>query len=68
MMLLSWLVCAKRPLKLHEIQTMNATNLELGKVQFEQKRFRVDMKELCESLVSVRQDGVVELVHMTAKT
>ena len=66
-MLLGWLVCAKRPLKLHEVQTMKSINLEQRTVEFERRRFRVDPKDLCESLVEVRPDGTVELVHLTAR-
>jgi hypothetical protein len=66
-MLLGWLVCAKRPLKLHEVQTMKSINLEQRTVEFERRRFRVDPKDLCESLVEVRLDGTVELVHLTAR-
>ncbi len=66
-MLLSWLVCAKRPLRLHEVQTMKSINLEQRAIQFERRRFRVDPKDLCESLVDVRPDGSIELVHLTAK-
>jgi len=66
-LLLGWLIYAKRPLKLHEIQTMKSINLEKGEVEFERRRFQVSPEELCESLVSVRSDGSVELVHLTAK-
>jgi hypothetical protein len=66
-MLLSWLIYAKRPLKLHEIQTMKSINLTKGEVEWERKHFRVGLEELCESLVNVRRDGSIELVHSTAK-
>ncbi|OCK76290.1 hypothetical protein K432DRAFT_306677 [Lepidopterella palustris CBS 459.81] len=66
-MLLGWLVCAKRPLKFHEVQTMKSINLEKREVEFERRRFRVNPKDLCESLVDVRADGSIELVHLTAK-
>lgn len=65
--LLGWLVCAKRPLKLHEVQTMKSINLKERTVEFERRRFRVDPKDLCESLVDVRPDGSIELVHLTAR-
>ncbi|PVI01289.1 hypothetical protein DM02DRAFT_525316 [Periconia macrospinosa] len=68
MMVLGWLVCAKRSLKMHEIQTMKSINLERRVVEFERRRFRVEPKDLCESLVEVRDDGTVELVHMTARS
>lgn len=68
LMILRWLVCAKRSLKMHEVQTMKSINLHKGTVEFERRRFRVHLKELCESLVEVREDGTIELVHMTART
>jgi hypothetical protein len=67
LMILGWLVCAKRSLKMHELQTMKSIDLGSRTVKFELRKFRVDLKELCESLVDVREDGTIELVHMTAK-
>ncbi|KAL1595313.1 hypothetical protein SLS60_010004 [Paraconiothyrium brasiliense] len=67
-MLLGWLVCAKRSLKMHEIQTMKSINLQGRTVDFERRRFLVDPKDLCESLVDVREDGTIELVHNTARS
>jgi len=64
---LGWLVYAKRPLKLHEVQTMKSINLAKRKVEFERRHFQVQPEELCESLVSVRPDGSIELIHQTAK-
>jgi hypothetical protein len=66
-MLLRWLACAKRPLKLHEVQTMKSINLASRAVEFDRRHFRVDLKELCESLVEVRKDGTIEWVHLTAR-
>lgn len=66
-MLLSWLIYAKRPLKLHEVQTMKSINLAKGEVEFERRHFQVRPEDLCESLVRVRRDGSIELVHSTAK-
>ncbi|VBB81748.1 Putative protein of unknown function [Podospora comata] len=66
-MLLSWLVCAKRSMKWHEIQGVKSIDLETKSVDFRRLRFRVDSKDLCGSLVEIRSDGMVELVHLTAK-
>jgi hypothetical protein len=65
--LLGLLVCAKRPLNWTEIQ--GAVSIDLGSrdLDIEERRFRVDSKYLCGSLVEIRPGGVVELVHMTAK-
>lgn len=65
--LLGWLICAKRPLKWHEIQGATSINLRDQNVDFEERRLRVSAKELCGSLVERRSDDTVELVHLTAK-
>ena len=67
LMLLGWLVCAKRPLKWHEIQGLKSINLDQQSVDFERESFLVEPKDLCESLVEVRSDETVELVHLTVK-
>lgn len=66
-MLLRWLICAKRPLKWHEIQGARCINLDKQTIDWDRRQFRVDSKELCGALVEVRPDGTVELVHLTAK-
>jgi hypothetical protein len=67
-MLLGWLVCAKRSLKMHEVQTMKSVDLDKRAVDFERRHFRVHPKDLCESLVDVRKNGTIELVHVTARS
>jgi hypothetical protein len=67
-MLLGWLVCAKRSLRIHEVQMMKSIDLDRRAVEFERRHFRVYLKDLCESLVDVSEDGTVELVHMTARS
>ncbi|KAF2997000.1 hypothetical protein E8E14_002795 [Neopestalotiopsis sp. 37M] len=66
--LLTWLVCAKRPLKWHEIQAAKSINLETQSVDLKRYRFRVESKDLCGSLVEDGQDETVDLVHSTAKS
>lgn len=65
--LLGWLVCAKRPLRWYEIQGAVSIDLSMQAVDFEQRKLRVDSKALCGSLVEVRTDGEVHLVHLTAR-
>ncbi|KAI1451390.1 putative zinc finger protein [Annulohypoxylon moriforme] len=65
--LLGWLVCAKRPLKWHEIQGMKSINLEEQCVDFDRQGFVKSPKDLCASLLETRSDGTVELIHLTAK-
>jgi len=66
MCILGWVVCAKRPLEIHEIQGAVSIDLEGKTVDFGGRRLRDDVKELCGCLVDVR-DGKLELVHTTAK-
>jgi hypothetical protein len=68
LLLLGWLVCAKRSLRMHEVQTLRSVDFDKRAVEFERRQFRVHIKDLCESLVDVREDGSIELVHMTART
>lgn len=68
MKLLRWLVLARRPLKWREIQVLTSINLHARRVDFERQMFRVtSAKDICGSLVDVREDGTVELIHLTAK-
>jgi hypothetical protein len=66
MLLLGWLVCAKRPLKWHEVQVLKSINPDRGTVDFDRRSFLVSPKDLCQSLVEVRPDETVGLVHLTA--
>ncbi|KAF2492844.1 ankyrin [Lophium mytilinum] len=64
--LLSWLLCAKRPLKWHEIQ--GAMSLDLDGNSFDcERRLVRDIKHFCGSLVEVRRGGAICFVHLTAK-
>ncbi|KAF5577104.1 zinc finger domain-containing protein [Fusarium pseudoanthophilum] len=65
--LLGWLVCAKRPLKWHEIQSLKSINLDQQLVDFARHKFSVSGKDLCGSLVEQREDGTLELIHVSAK-
>ncbi|KAJ5563904.1 hypothetical protein N7513_000146 [Penicillium frequentans] len=68
MKVLQWLVLARRPLKWREIQVLKSINLHARRVDFERQMFRVtSAKDICGSLVDVREDGTVELIHLTAK-
>jgi hypothetical protein len=65
--LLTWMVCAKRPMKWHEIQCAVSIDIDNQNVDWKRRKFSVDSKELCGSLVEVYADGTVNLVHHTAK-
>lgn len=68
MFILRWLVTAKRPIRWHEIQAAKAINIEEQKVDLERRKFRKGTKDLCGPLVEIREDGTVELVHLTARS
>lgn len=65
--LLGWLICAKRPLKWHEIQGAISIDSSDQSVDFENRQLRVDSKDLCGSLVEIHLDETIELVHLTAE-
>ena len=65
--LLGWMVCARRPLKWHEIQGAVSMNPTSRVINFDDDRLRVHIRDLCGSLVQVLPGDRVELVHSTAK-
>ncbi|KAF4831577.1 Vegetative incompatibility protein HET-E-1 [Colletotrichum tropicale] len=67
LLLLGWIVCAKRPLKWCEIQTARSIDLEAQAVNLDRYSFRDGPKDICGSLVEEDETGTVELVHLTAK-
>ncbi|KAK4206160.1 hypothetical protein QBC37DRAFT_143406 [Rhypophila decipiens] len=64
--LFSWIVCAKRALKWHEIQGARSINLETESIDAH-RQFQVSVKDLCGSLVEVRPDMTVELCHVSVR-
>ena len=64
--LLSWLLCAKRPLKWHEVQGCICLDPEDCSFDPDRKLVR-DVKHFCGSLVEVRKSGAIAIVHLTAK-
>ncbi|KAH8812890.1 hypothetical protein F5884DRAFT_318007 [Xylogone sp. PMI_703] len=65
--ILGWLVCAKRPLKWHEIQGAISIDVDNQTVDFENRQLMSDIQELCGSLVERLAGDRIELVHSTAK-
>lgn len=65
--LLGWMVCAKRPLRWHEIQAARSINTMDQTFDFESQKLRSDIQEYCGSLIHVLPGKRVELVHTTAK-
>jgi hypothetical protein len=67
LMLLTWMVCAKRPMKWREVQCAVSIDTDDQTVDWDRRQFSVDPKELCGSLVEIFADGTIILVHHTAK-
>lgn len=72
--LLGWIVSAKRPLKMHELQAVLSIEwkkgepIELtGKTMNYKNTLRVHITECCGSLVHMVGEDQVELVHHTAR-
>lgn len=65
--LLGWMVCARRPLKWHEIQAAVSMEPINQTIDFDERRLRVHIKDLCGSLIQVLPEDRIELVHSTAK-
>ncbi|QDS76076.1 hypothetical protein FKW77_005980 [Venturia effusa] len=66
--LLGWMICVKRPLRWNEIQALVSIDLAKSEIQFDDKKLRSSLQDLCGSLITVLPDGRgLELVHNTAK-
>ena len=65
--LLGWMIRARRPLKWHEIQGAYATDLNYQTINFDERKLRVHIRDLCGSLIKILPGDRVELVHSTAK-
>jgi hypothetical protein len=65
--ILALLACAKRPLRLHEIQGALSVDIVEGSVDFDGRKLRMDIRALCGAFVNSRPDDTIELVHPTAK-
>lgn len=73
--ILEWIICARRPLRWHEMQATFSIDTEKETVNFEERCLRPNspeechsvVKKLCGSLVEVLKGNVISLVHDTAK-
>ncbi|KAI0161066.1 hypothetical protein GGR52DRAFT_586387 [Hypoxylon sp. FL1284] len=72
---LSWIICARRPLRWREIQSFSCIDPVNGNVDYEERKLRVTCKDLCSSLVDVHHasvgstgpEDVIKIVHETAR-
>ncbi|RQM06601.1 hypothetical protein DH86_00001229, partial [Scytalidium sp. 3C] len=65
--LLGWMVCAKRPLRWNEIQGAVSMNAAEQTIDFDQRKLRVHIKDICGSLIQVMPGDRLQLVHSTAR-
>jgi hypothetical protein len=65
--ILAWITLAKRDLQWHEIQGAMSIDVENREVDFDGRCLSVDSKDLCGSLVEIRPEGSVTLVHSSAR-
>ncbi|RYP52701.1 hypothetical protein DL769_010625 [Monosporascus sp. CRB-8-3] len=63
---LSWITCARRPLKRHELQ--HALAVETGKSHLDEDNLPQIMVKVCAGLVTVDEESsIIRLVHYTAQ-
>lgn len=65
--LLGWLICAHRPLKLHEMDAILSFDPDREVVDFDLNKLRTDVTDLLGSLVQVLPGDNIRLIHSTAK-
>jgi hypothetical protein len=66
-LVLTLVTTSQRALYAHEIQGALAINLEEQNVDFENRHSRLLLDDLCGPIIQVRQNGMVDLIHPTAK-
>lgn len=72
-LILDWAVCARRPLRLNELQAVFSMDLDTETIDFEGRCLRPKdqchfvVKSLCGSLVEILKGDMIHLVHDTAK-
>lgn len=66
-MLLGWLVCAKRPLKWHEMQSITSFNWESASIDFDKRMLRQNVHIYVGPFVRVLDGGHINLIHSTAR-
>ncbi|RYP79132.1 hypothetical protein DL771_000110 [Monosporascus sp. 5C6A] len=66
-LLLSWLVCAKRPLKWHEMQSILSYDPVNQRIDFDNKMLRQKVKKYLGSLVHILDGDHIRIIHSTAR-
>ncbi len=66
-LLLGWLVCAKRPLKWHEMQSILSYDPDDQRIDFDGKMLRQIPERYLGSLVHILDGGHIRVIHSTAR-
>ncbi|RSL99877.1 hypothetical protein CDV31_012011 [Fusarium ambrosium] len=66
-LLLGWLVCAKRPLKWHEMQAILSFDTQKAEVDFDNLMLKDNVRKYLGSLVHVLDGDHIRLIHTTAR-
>lgn len=64
--ILGWVACAPRPLRWREVQSAISINLEDESIDAD-KKLVDDPKALFSSFIEIQSNGMVDLVHGTAR-
>lgn len=67
-LVLSILATAKRPLTVNELQGAISISLVTRNVDFHGRKLRGSFQELCGPIIESRLDGIIELIHPSART
>ncbi|XEV00969.1 hypothetical protein FSHL1_006256 [Fusarium sambucinum] len=62
-----WLVCAKRPLRWHEMQAILSFDERELKIDFENKMMRQDVEKYLGSIIHVLDGDNIRLIHSSAR-
>ncbi|KAI1635197.1 hypothetical protein F4809DRAFT_467935 [Biscogniauxia mediterranea] len=66
-LLLGWLVCAKRPLKWHEMQSILSYDPVNQIIDFDNKMLRQNVRKYLGSLVHILDGDYIRIIHSTAR-
>jgi hypothetical protein len=66
-LLLGWLVCAKRPLKWHEMQSILSYDPDKQKIDFDKEMLRQNVHRYLGSLIHVLDGDHIRIIHSSAR-
>jgi hypothetical protein len=61
------IISATRTLQSHEIQGALSIGVENQTIDFDRRRSRIPLVEICGPIVEVHPNGVIDMIHPTAK-